>query len=230
MSLGVAMRGAIKRVSAFSDAYDAYGGGGVALEMLSPAGGFGKFVAIILAFSVIGNMVSLYSIPYYVRPRLIQPKTATMYPKSVQFQGLIPIFAKVPRFYFTIIIAAVAVGVAIPISSNLQSSLINFLSLVGYWVSMYVGVFATEHFYFRKGDTTSYDASIWNVGSKLPLGAAGLIFSILPIGLIVPSMANGWYIGPIGKHTGDIGLELGLVCSVLCYLPLRTLEKRMTGR
>jgi purine-cytosine permease-like protein len=152
-----------------------------------------------------------------------------MYAKSVQFQGLIPIFAKVPRLCFTIIIAAVAVGVAIPISSNLQSSLINFLSLVGYWVSIYVGVFETEHFYFRKGDATSYDASIWNVGSKLPLGAAALISSILPIGLIVPSMDNGWYIGPIGKHTGDIGLEVGLVCSVLCYLPLRTLEKRMTG-
>jgi purine-cytosine permease-like protein len=153
-----------------------------------------------------------------------------MYAKSVQFQGLIPAFAKVPRFCFTILIAAVAVGVAIPISTNLQDSLINFLSLVGYWVSMYVGVFATEHFYFRRGDTTTYDASIWNVGSKLPLGAAALASSILPIGLIVPSMATAWYTGPFGKVAGDIGLEVGLVCSVLCYLPLRTLEKRMTGR
>lgn len=157
-------------------------------------------------------------------------QTGTMYAKSVQFQGLIPIFAKVPRFCFTIIIAAVAAGVAIPISDDLQSSLINFLSLVGYWVSMYVGVFATEHFYFRQGDTTTYDASIWNVGSKLPLGAAALTSSIIPIGLIVPCMANAWYVGPIGKYAGDIGLEVGLVLSVMCYLPLRTIEKRVTGR
>jgi purine-cytosine permease-like protein len=64
MSLGAVMGGAIKSVPAFSKAYTAYGGGGVALEMLSPAGGFSKFVAFILAFSVIGDMVSLYPVSY----------------------------------------------------------------------------------------------------------------------------------------------------------------------
>jgi hypothetical protein len=52
--------------------------GGVITEMLTASvGGFGRFVAVILAFSVLGNMVG------------------SMYLLSVQFQVLLPVLARV---------------------------------------------------------------------------------------------------------------------------------------
>ena len=212
MCFGAAMGSSIGSIPEFDAAYAANGGGGVAVEMLSSAGGFGKFVAVVLAFSVLGNMAG------------------TMYAKSVQFQALLPFFTRIPRYVFSILITGVVIGVAIPISAELESSLVNFLGLVGYWISIYVGIFATEHVYFRKRDMTTYDHSIWNVGGKLPPGLAAMASAVLPFGLIIPCMAATWYTGPIAKVTGDIGFEVGLALSVLFYLPLRSIERKVFGR
>ena len=212
MCLGAAIGGAVGSVPEWTAAFSAHSTGGVVNEMLTSAGGFGRFVAVVLAFSVLGNMAgSMYSI-------------------SVQFQILLPVLARVPRFVFSIIITAVVITVAIPISHTFESSLENFVGVISYWVAIFVGIVSTEHLYFRKGDAASYDHSIWNVGSKLPLGLAAIASSVLPFALIIPCMSETWYTGPIAEHTGDIGFEVGFVLSIIFYIPFRTLELRMTGR
>lgn len=50
------MGGAVPVVEGWAEAYEAYGTGGVMAAMLEPAGGFGKFVLVLLALSVIGNI------------------------------------------------------------------------------------------------------------------------------------------------------------------------------
>ena len=60
----------------------------------------------------------------------------------------------------------------------------------------------------------------------MPALAAGL----LSVALIVPSMEQVWYTGPIAKYTGDIGFEVAFAVSALLYWPLRTLELRHGGR
>ena len=87
----------------------------------------------------------------------------------------------------------------------------------------------TEHFYFRKGDFALYDLESWNVPSKLPLGAAALTASALSLALVIPSMDQVWYTGPIARKTGDIGIEMAIVATALLYVPLRYLEKRWKG-
>ena len=72
--------------------------------------------------------------------------------------------------------------------------------------------------------------SVWNVGGKLPPGLAAMASAVLPFGLIIPCMAATWYTGPIAKVTGDIGFEVGLALSVLFYLPLRSIERKVFGR
>jgi purine-cytosine permease-like protein len=170
--LGATIGGTVGSVPEWATAFSAHSTGGVANEMLTSAGGFGGFVAVVLAFSVLGNMAgSMYSI-------------------SVQCQILLPVLARVPRFVFSILIAAVVIAVAIPISHTFESFLENFLGVISNWVVIFVGIISTEHLYFRKGNAASYDHSIWNVGSKLPLGHAAIASSVLPFTLIVPCMSE----------------------------------------
>lgn len=211
MCLGAAIGGATPSIESWMAAFEQGSTGGVMLEMLRPAGGFGKFVAVIIAFSLLGNIAG------------------TMYAITIQFQNLLPIFSKVPRYIFSIITTAIVIGAAIPISASLEESLENFLGVISYWGAVFVGIVSTEHLYFRK-KASNYDPAIWNVGSKLPVGAAAVASVFIPFGLIVPCMSETWYTGPIAKTTGDIGFEVGIVLCILCYIPLRTLERRLTGR
>jgi purine-cytosine permease-like protein len=211
MVLGAAIGGAIPAVPELAAAFDAGSTGGAMLEMLKPAGGFGKFVAVILAFSVVGNLAG------------------TVYSISIQFQVLLPFFARIPRWFFSIFISAVIIAGAIPISKNLSEALENFLALIAYWGAVYVAVVSTEHILFRK-TASAYEPAIWNNASKLPLGVAAFLSVAVPFAIIVPSMATSWYVGPIAVSTGDIGFETGGVLAVLLYVPLRALERRFTGR
>jgi purine-cytosine permease-like protein len=180
--------------------------------MFSLVGGFGKFVAVLLAFSVIGNTAcSLYSL-------------------SISMQVLLPILVRVPRYVFSILITAVVIPVSIVAASNFYASLGNFLGVIGYWTAAYIGIALTEHHYFRKGDYDSYDLAIFNVASKLPIGTAALASGVLCFGLIIPCMDAVWYTGPIAIHTGDIGIEVGICLSALLYIPLRTLEVHFFNR
>jgi purine-cytosine permease-like protein len=129
------------------------------------------------------------------------------------------------------------------------ATLSNFLGIMGYWagnfrnfavinrdlslIDMTTGCFVTalcvEHLYFRKGNFALYDIESWNVPCQLPLGAAALGACALSFALVIPSMSQVWYTGPIARKTGDIGFEVAMVITALLYVPLRHLEKRWRG-
>jgi purine-cytosine permease-like protein len=92
-----------------------------------------------------------------------------------------------------------------------------------------VSAICAEHLYFRKGKFALYDIQSWNVPSELPLGAAALGACALSFAFVIPSMNQVWYTGPIGRKTGDIGAEVGIVATTLFYIPLRRLEKHWRG-
>ncbi len=212
MVLGAAMGGAVPSVPAWSAAFAQGSTGGVMLAMLAPAGGFGKFVAVVIAFSLVGNIAG------------------TMYAITMQFQALLPWCARVPRYVFAVLTTAIVIGAAIPISASLEESLENFLGVISYWGAIYVAIVGTEYLWFRGARPENLDPAIWDDGRQLPLGAAAVASVFIPFGLIVPCMSETWYTGPIAKTTGDIGFEAGFVVCVLSYLVLRTLEKRVMGR
>lgn len=212
MVLGAAIGGAIPSLPAWTTAFADASTGGVLLEMLAPVHGFGKFLAVIIAFSLLGNIAG------------------TMYAITIQFQMLLPVFSRVPRYVFAVVTTAIVIGAAIPISKSLQDSLENFLGLISYWGAIFVAIAGTEFVVFRGRDPAAYDPSMWNDARRLPVGAAAVASVFLPFGLIVPCMAETWYTGAIAKTTGDIGTEVGFVLCVLVYLVLRTVEIRLTGR
>ena len=93
----------------------------------------------------------------------------------------------------------------------------------------FVSALCVEHLYFRKGNFALYDIQSWNVPSQLPLGGAALGACALSFALVIPSMSQVWYTGPIARKTGDIGFEVATVVTALLYVPLRHLEKRWRG-
>jgi purine-cytosine permease-like protein len=180
-------------------------------EMLAPAGGFGKFILVLLAVSVIGNInMSTYSV-------------------SLNLQMLLPHSARIPRFVFIFITLAIMIPCALKAAEEWEDSLTSFLSVIGYWAGCFDAVIILELVVFRKMDYTTFDHAIWNVGRKLPLGVAALGASICSMGLVVSGMAAPWHTGPIAKTTGDIGFEMGFAVTALCYLLFRLIEIRVRG-
>ncbi|KAK1961477.1 NCS1 nucleoside transporter [Colletotrichum sublineola] len=212
MTLGSAIGGAMTSVLEWQEGYNSTLVGEVLAAMLAPAGGFGKFVVVVLAFTLLGNI------------------SGTMYAITLNFQTLVPWLVRVPRYVFSIVVTAVMIPVAIKAADDFFLNLENFVALIGYWSASFVGIVVVEHFVFRKGDAKLYDPRSWNVTSSLPSGAAALGVGILSFGLVVPCMAQAWWTGPIANTTGDIGFEVAFILSALFYLPLRWLERRVLHR
>lgn len=80
---------------------------------------------------------------------------------------------------------------------------------------------------FSKNAFENYDLSAWSSPSRLPSGIPAIAASVLSFGLVVPSMDQVWFVGPIAKTTGDIGFEMALVLTAIFYVPLRYVEVKM---
>ncbi|KAI1863543.1 hypothetical protein JX265_008760 [Neoarthrinium moseri] len=212
MTLGAAIGGAITNVPEWEEGYNTTAVGGVLAAMLTPAGGFGKFVVVVLSFTMLGNIA------------------ATMYSITLNFQMLVPQLVVVPRYVFSVVITAVVIPVSIKAAADFFLSLENFIALIGYWSAAFVSVLTVEHLVIRRGVYGTYDQGAWNSAKQLPWGVAALAASALSFGLVIPSMAQIWWTGPIAESAGDIGFEMAIIVTAVLYVPFRLLEKRIAGR
>ncbi|KAJ7485496.1 permease for cytosine/purines, uracil, thiamine, allantoin-domain-containing protein [Mycena latifolia] len=213
---GALIGACLASVPAWEAGYESGDVGGILNAMLSPAKGFGKFLTVLLALSVMGNVA------------------ATFYSISLNMQILMPVLVVVPRYVFSILATCMQVLAVIPLSivgaHSFYTTLSNFLGLIGYWASAYIAIVLEEHFIFRKGDIALYNLADWNTPGKLPTGIAAIVAAMCGIGIAIPSMAQVWYTGPIAETTGDIGFELAFVVTMVVYPPLRLLETRIRGK
>ncbi|KAF8263530.1 NCS cytosine-purine permease, partial [Lactarius quietus] len=185
--------------------------GGLVNTMLQPVSKFGKVLMVFTSSSITGT------------------NTPTIYSFGMCFQTLIPPLVVLPRYVFSVIATAVIIPLSITGQHKFHSALSNFLSIIGYWTGCWVAALLVEHFYFCKADFALYDLQSWNMPSKLLLGAAALTASALSFALIIPSMDQVWYQGPIACTTGDIGIEMAMAVMALTYVPLHHLEKSWKG-
>jgi purine-cytosine permease-like protein len=212
MVLGAAIGGALFSVPTWEKGYETNAVGGVLAAMLSPAGGFGKFVVVVLSLTLLGNIA------------------ATMYSVTLNFQILVPQLVLIPRYAFSVVVTAIVIPISIKATADFYANLEYFIALISYWSSAFVAVLITEHVVFRKGRYDTYDHSAWNVASQLPLGFAALSAAVLSFALVIPSVAQVWFTGPIATKAGDIGFELAFVVTGILYLPLRAIEKKISKR
>jgi NCS1 nucleoside transporter family len=211
--LGAAFMTAVAADPAFAAAYDDHGVGGLMGQALRPLGGFGKFLLVLLALSIIGcNLVNNYSFAFAC-------------------QNFHPIMVKVPRFVWTMTGSAIIIAVAIAGENKFTEVLESFLSVIGYYLTPFLCVVTIEHFLFRHGQ---YPLEEWNNMKVIPHGIAG--FGAVAMGFVgaVLSMDQTWYVGVVARAIKPDGAELGWifsgVFSVLAYIPTRYLEKKYTGK
>jgi purine-cytosine permease-like protein len=211
MIFGAAIGGAVPNIPSWTSAYETGSVGGIFAAMLTPASDFGKFITVLLSLSTLGNMA------------------ATIYSVTLNFQVLTPALARVPRPLFSVVIIAIVIPLSMYAAVSFFDSLHNFVGVIGYWSAAVVAVLIVEHLVFRSGRYTSYDPALWNVGSKLPTGVAALGATALSFALVVPCIAQTWFVGPIAKVTGDIGFEVAFALSAVLYVPLRRIEIKWRG-
>ncbi|KAJ4490416.1 permease for cytosine/purines, uracil, thiamine, allantoin-domain-containing protein [Lentinula aciculospora] len=211
----------------WAQSYSSLSVGGLLNTILAPAGHFGDFLTVLLSLSVAGNIAaSFYSIGF-------------------NLQLVMPMLTVVPRYVFSVVATAIILPLAIVGSHIFYDALEDFLGLIGYWCSAFIAILLVEHFFFRKRCSPSnfvsrterlstwtnfYPPTHWNVPSLLPSGLSAVAAGILPFGLIVPSMSQIWFTGPIAEKTGDIGFEVAFVLAGMVYLCLREMEVRYRGR
>jgi len=190
------------------------GVGGLLGATLSPAGGFGQFLLVILALSIVAN-----NIP-------------NMYSFALTFQVLGRYAQMIPRFFLVIVGTVIYVTLSLVGASHFESWLDTLLVLLSYWLVIYSLILIEEHFIFRRAQWSNYNVDDYSTASKLPTGFAA--FFALSFGIVgaVLGMATPWYVGVLGRkigdpvYGGDIGFELSGAFTAISYPFLRYIERR----
>jgi len=188
--------------------------GGLIAAVLAPAGGFSKFLLVLLALTV---------------PSASAP---SMYTVCTSFMTVSRLFAKIPRFILAAISTAIVIPVAIVGASHFYATFVQILSFIGYWAAPFIAIVLTEHFIFRRASWASYDVMAdWDQPKRLPSGYSALATFVFTIGIIVLCMDQVWWTGPIAKAgAGDVGCLVGFPVAVVVYCGLRFLERRYLVR
>ncbi|KAH9939859.1 purine-cytosine permease [Amylocystis lapponica] len=182
--------------------------GGLIEAVLAPAGGFGKFLTVLVALSI---------------PSACAP---TMYTFGSSFMSVHAWAARVPRYVYTVVSEAILIPVAIVGATHFYTTFTDVLSVIGYWSTVFATIVLLEHFVFRRGSFAQYDLAVWDTPARLPPGLAALLAFLCAFGLIVPCMDQAWYVGPIAAAgSGDVGIIVGAALVGIVYPVLRTVEK-----
>ncbi len=210
--LGVALPCIVLQIFgiALTTAYKSAGGGDLLVAVLKPLGGFGSFLLVLLALSIVANNVP------------------NAYSLGLSMQVLGRSFQRVSRAIWTLFGALIYMLIAIPAVANFDTTLSNFLLIIAYWLGPWSVILLEEHFLFRRG---RYNVEDWNTPGKLPIGWAALVSMAFGLVGVYLGAYHELLIGPIAKQLGmDIGFELGLIFAGIAYFFLRRIELALTGR
>jgi purine-cytosine permease-like protein len=90
-------------------------------------------------------------------------------------------------------LAAQYIPIGIAGANSFSTSLEDFMNVLGYWLSIFVVVVLLEHFVFRGGDFTKYNAAeTWNHQDRTPVGVAALIAFLFGALGTAMGMAQVW--------------------------------------
>ncbi|KAF7338776.1 Cytosine-purine permease [Mycena sanguinolenta] len=208
--VGTAFAATAPSVPSWAAGYD--GGndlGGLVSAVLEPVGGFGKFLVVLMVLGISASNAPL------------------MYSFGISLMNVSTIFAKVPRYVYAVVATGISIPLAIFGQTRFYNVIIAGVDLVGYWSASFAGIVFIEHVVFRHCNFANYNMEDWDQPQKLLPGLAALVSFFGSSGLIVPCMAQTFYVGPIARTTGDIGIPVGFVSACILYWVLRPLEARL---
>lgn len=176
---------------------------------------FGDFCVVVLALSAIANnLPGSYSL-------------------SLSVQAVWEPLARCPRLFWCFLGNFISLALSIPAYYVFKEAMSNFLSIISYNVSIYIGISLTEHFIYRRS-FDAYDVTNFNDRKTLPLGIAGIVGFCFGVASTVLAMDQSWYQGVIsrkfGSNGGDISFEMNILFAFVGYNLIRPFEKKYTGR
>lgn len=190
------------------------GGGELLAAVVSPLGGFGTVILILLALTVIAN-----NIP-------------NDYSLGLSMQVLGKGFQRINRAIWTLVGAVIYITIALIAAKNFNQTLTDFLLIIGYWLGPWAIILILEHFIFRRGH---YNVDDWNTRSKLPIGWAAIVSLVIGLVGVLLGASQVYYVGPLAKLVNppfgiDVGFELGVLFAAVAYYFLRRIELSRSGR
>ncbi|ANB15121.1 Fcy22p [Sugiyamaella lignohabitans] len=216
--LGAACMVASLNNEVYAEQYAKNGPGGLIYAVLVPdsLNAFGQFCVVLLGLSPIAcNLPNMYSV-------------------ALSAQTVWSQFARVPRAAWTIMANVIVLALSIPGYSHFDSVLSNFMDLLSYEISIYLGVFLSEHFIYRQG-FKGYDGDSYNIKSRLPIGLAAIFGWVCGVAGAVVGMNEVYWVGPIAKlisdeEPGDLGIVLAFSFSLVGFTLARYFEKKHFGK
>ncbi|CAF1024619.1 unnamed protein product [Didymodactylos carnosus] len=221
--LGAAVYTGTYTNSAWASAYNSNSIGGLIGASLSSVHGFGKFLLILFALSIVANNI---------------PNT---YSLSLSAQVIAPVFSRIPRFIYTIVATAIYIPIAIVGAAKFNESLTTFMDVLSYWLAIFIAVVFEEHILFKRCSFKNYDFSVWNNRKALPISFAAIGAGLIGVCGAVLGMSQTHFVGPIGKVVGvtdhnnsfvgaDVGFEMAFAFTAIIYPLFRFIELRFIGR
>ncbi|GAA5873523.1 hypothetical protein JCM8547_005611 [Rhodosporidiobolus lusitaniae] len=218
--LGALMMTTFVDKPSWGEAYDkGHLGGLLGAPLVGPMGGFGRFLLVILALSIVAN-----NIP-------------NVYSFALTFQAFGKYMQMVPRFFLCIVCTIIYIVLAEAGYNSFESAFDTLLVILSYWLAIYSTILLEEHFIFRKGSfQRGYDLEAYNNYKLLPVGIAAALACGFGVAGAVVGMGQTWYVGPIAKmigdpeYGGDIGFELAAAFTAVTYPLFRYAEKKKFGR
>ncbi|GAA5894492.1 hypothetical protein JCM6882_004834 [Rhodosporidiobolus microsporus] len=215
-SLGALMMSTFVDKPSWAAEYDAHGLGGLlGAPLYGPMGGFGRFLLVILALSIVAN-----NIP-------------NVYSFALTFQAFGKYMQMIPRFFLCIVCTIIYIVLAEAGYNSFEEAFDTLLVILSYWLAIYSCILLEEHYIFRGGNFANYNLERYNDYKNLPVGIAAALGCGFGIMGAVLGMAQKWVslckIG-VPQFGGDIGFELAFSFTAVTYPIFRYVEKRMTGR
>ena len=190
--VGVGLASGINMNPSFASAYDRGQGALLVAGFVDPLGGFGRFLAVVVALGLVSNIV------------------APTYSCGLDFQILGRVAARIPRFIWNTVSVIIYTVCALAGRDHLSGIFTNFLALMGYWVAIWIAITVEEHLIFRRTKARSYKWDDWNRPGKLPYGVAALASFLIGWAGAILCMAQAWYVAPIAGLVGDSGADVSI--------------------
>ncbi|KAH7882408.1 permease for cytosine/purines, uracil, thiamine, allantoin-domain-containing protein [Phlebopus sp. FC_14] len=209
-ALGVAFAAAAPSVPVWNAGFrNSTSVGGLFYGVLTPTGGFGKFLTVLVALST------------------CSASAPTMYSFSTSFMAIASWFSLVPRWVYIILSEIILIPVAIIGAKTFYTTFVNILNVAGYWAAIFSGIVFTDHVLFRRSfSEQAYPTRTWDSPDLLPRSIPAVLAFLCASGALIPFISQVWYVGPVALDgTGDCGVIVGFVVAVFCYACLRGIEK-----
>ena len=193
--VGIGLASGISTVPSYETAVS-ISQGALIVAGFEPLGTFGSFCGTVIALGLIANLI------------------LPTYSSGIDFQVFSRKATKISRWVWNTIGVLIYTICALAGRDHFSEIFQNFLTLMGYWVAIWIAITIEEHIFFRR---RNWKWEVWEKQELLPIGIAAMIaFLVGWMGAIL-SMAQFWYTGPLAKMVGDHGADVSVFyVSVFC--------------